>query len=342
MEKLAQQKRHSAGKRLIGTIDRKDLFLKIISLCLGTLLWYFVVGEDQVDMHIQVPIEVLNLPENLVISNQYKKQLDVTVRGPRSIIQDLKNRNISRPVDLSAAAPGAIVIKNTKESIPLPQGISVQQLQPANITLAIDRLIQKAIPIHPVTEGKVSRGYHLKSITLDPDKIIVSGPQTILTPALSLKTFVININNLNHSITLPVHINLSPAFVDLIGETVVVAKIEVMEKLVTKKISKIPVNVKDLKEGTKSVKLKPHSVTVVAEIAENLVRETPVPAMLFRAYVVAKDIKKPQDVDVVVDTVSVPGHEPITIKSYKPKKVRIIPLNKQKKKKTDKDKGKQG
>jgi len=327
MENLDQQKKHSFRHRLTGKANRKDLLFKILSLCLGTLLWYLVVGEDQVDMNIQVPIEILNLPENLVISNQFKRQLNVTVRGPRSIIQDLKNRNISRPVDLSTAEPGAIVIKNTKDSIPLPQGISVLQLQPANITLAIDRLIQKALPISPVTEGKVSPGYRLAKITLEPDKIVVTGPQTILNPSVSLKTYVINVNNLNHSITLPVHLNLPAEFIDLIGETMVVAKIEVKEKMVTKTIKNIPINVRD---SPHSVKIKPHTLSVVAEVAENLIRDTPVPSMLFRAYVNANNIEKPQEVVVTVNGVSVPGHEPITIKSHKPLKVRVSPAKKAK------------
>ncbi len=336
MEKLDQQEKRSFRRRLTGKASRKDLLLKIISLCLGTLLWYFVVGEDQVDMNIQVPIEILNLPANLAISNNFKKRLDVTVRGPRSIIQNLKNRNISRPVDLSTAEPGAIVIKNTKESIPLPQGISVLQLQPANITLTIDRLIQKALPITTVTEGKVSPGYVLDKITLEPDKIVVTGPQAVLNPARSLKTYVINVNNLNHSITLPVHLNLPVEFIDLIGETVVVAKITVKEKMITKTIRKIPVNAR---ESSQSVKIRPHTISVVAEIAENLIRDTPVPAMLFRAYVNANDIQKTQEMPVVVTGVSVPGHEPITIKSHKPLKVRVSPVKKpQPKKESNKKK----
>ena len=43
----------------------KNWILKLISLTLATMLWYFVVGEDQVDINIKVPIEILNLPANL-------------------------------------------------------------------------------------------------------------------------------------------------------------------------------------------------------------------------------------------------------------------------------------
>jgi len=323
MEKLAQQKKQSLTQKLIGTTNRMDLLLKIVSLCLGTLLWYFVVGEDQVDMNIQVPIEVLNLPEDLVISNQFKKELDVSIRGPRSIIQELRQRNITRPIDLSDAEPGTRVINNENDSIPLPRGISVLQLQPANITLSIDRLIQKQIPIHAVTEGEVSPGFKLQQISLDPNKIVVSGPKTVIESELALKTYVINLDGLNHSITLPVHLDLSPEFINLIGETVVVAKIEVQEKFVKKTVSKIPINVKD---ATRPVIVEPSSITVVAQIPENLVRDTPVPAMLFRAYINAKDIQQPRDVPVFVNGVTVPGHEPITIESHSPLKVRITPV----------------
>ena len=323
MENLAQQKKQPLTQWLVGKISRKDLLLKIVSLCLGSLLWHFVVGEDRVDMNIQVPIEVLNLPENLVISNQYKKELEVSVRGPRSAIQELRNRNISRPIDLSKATPGTIVIKNDNDSIPLPRGITVLRLQPANITLSIDQLVQKQIPIHPVTEGEVSPGYRLQQITLDPDQIIVSGPKALMDSELALKTYVINLDGLNHSITLPVHLNLSPELVDLIGETVVVAKIEVQEKFVKKTVSKIPINVKD---ASRPVIVEPNSITVVAEIPENLFRDTPVPAMLFRAYVNAKDITQPRTVPVIVNGVTVPGHEPIIIKSHEPLKVRVSPV----------------
>jgi len=322
MEKPVQKKNASLIRRLVPRANSKDLLLKVLSLCLGTLLWYLVVGEDQVDMNIQVPIEVLNLPESLVIANQYKKELDVTIRGPRSLIQELRNRNISRPVDLSKAVPGTIIIKNTKESIPLPRGISILQLQPANITLSIDQLIQKQIPVHAVTEGEVAEGYTLKKISLDPDKIIVSGPRSVVDSELALKTYVINLDNLDHSTTLPVNLNLTPEFINLIGETVVVATIELQENFVTKTVQGIPINAKDAQQP---VTLEPDTLSVVADIPQNLVRDTPVPAMLFRAYVNAKDIRQPQEVPVIVNGVNVPGHAPIVIKSRSPLKVRIIP-----------------
>ncbi|MFH1020288.1 MAG: YbbR-like domain-containing protein, partial [Pseudomonadota bacterium] len=85
MEKLAQQ--------IIRRLPTPNLLnwpnnwgLKLISLIFAILLWYFVVGEDKVDTTVYIPVEIVNLPKELVISNQFKKQLEATVSGPRGLI----------------------------------------------------------------------------------------------------------------------------------------------------------------------------------------------------------------------------------------------------------------
>jgi len=302
---------------------QKNWLLKVISLCLAIMLWYFVVGEDQVDITIQIPIEVINLPSTLTISNQYKKNIEVSVRGPRSLIQDLKNRNITRPVDLSEAKPGTIVIKNDEKSIPFPKGITVLRLQPANITLLLDELVQKTFPIEPVTEGEPAKGYELTKLYVDPDQLVISGPKSIIDKDITLKTYVINLNGLDRSTTLQVHLNLNQEFLDLVGETVVNAVLEVREKLAERTIENIPVNVR---ESNLPVTIQPNTITVRAKIPEKLIQDTPELAMLFRASVSAKDIKTPRQVPVTVNGVNVPGHDPVQVLSMEPKEVTVTPL----------------
>jgi YbbR domain-containing protein len=304
-------------------ITQKNWLLKVISFCLAVMLWYFVVGEDQVDITMQVPIEVINLPSSLTISNQFKKNIEVAVRGPRSLIQDLKNRNISRPVDLSNAQPGAIVVKNDEQSIPFPKGVTVLRLQPANITLLLDKLVQKTFPIEPVTEGEVAKGFELKNIYLDPDQLVISGPKSTVDKDVALKTYVINLDGLDRSTTLQVHLNLDQDFLDLIGETVVTAVLEVREKLEERTVENIPVNVR---ESNVPVTVQPNSITVNARIPVNLISDTPELAMLFRASVSAKDIKDSRRIPVSVNGVNVPGHDPVQVISMEPEEVLVTPL----------------
>ncbi len=321
MEKLA---RFNKGRLndFFTRIRLKEWALKVLSLCLAVFLWYFVVGEDQVDINISVPIEALNLPADLVISNQYKKDIEASIRGPRSIIQELRNQNITRPVDLSKAVPGTMVVKNESDSIPFPNGITVLRLQPANTTLLIDKLIQKDLPIHPVIEGEPMAGYTLTGVKLNPETLMVSGPKNILDAHLALKTYVINLDGLSHSTTLQVQLNLTPEMLNLIGETIVSVEITVAERMLKKTVRGIPVNVRDADGPVKTV---PGTVAVEAEIPENLIRDTPELVMLFRASVGAKNIQLPKQVKVNVTGVSVPNHAPVKIIAIAPDTVSLQP-----------------
>lgn len=301
----------------------KNWILKAVSLCLAVMLWYFVVGEDQVDMNIQVPIEIINLPANLTIANEYKKNIDVAVRGPRSVILDLRNRNITRPVDLSSAQPGTIVIKNDERSIPLPKGILVQRLQPTNITLLLDQLTQKNFPIKTVTEGKPAPGYELGKISIDPDHLIISGPRAILENEQSLKTYAINLNGLDHTTTIQVHLNLKPEFFDLIGETVVTAQVEIKEKLEERTVEVAPVAAG---EPHAPVTIKPQTVNVLALFPQNLLKKTTNLSTLLEATVATEAVTSESTVPVVVTGRNVQGHAPIKVLSVTPAEVLLTPI----------------
>ncbi|MCI5190511.1 MAG: YbbR-like domain-containing protein, partial [Candidatus Electrothrix sp. AS4_5] len=188
--------------------------LKLVSLALGILVWFLAVGTDQMDTSLRIPIEVLNLPKNLVIYNQYQKEISVTLRGPRGIIQEVRNRPPALSLDLSKAEPDTIVLNTETLTFPLPSGISIVRMQPASITLSIDKLVEREIPITAITEGYVADGYILKEVSLNPENILVAGPESLISQEHTLKTYVINLSGLNHSTTLPVHLDLSPEFIE--------------------------------------------------------------------------------------------------------------------------------
>jgi YbbR domain-containing protein len=199
----------------------------IISLILSAVLWYNVGGEKTVDTSVMIPVEVLNLPRDLVISNQFKRQLEVTVHGPRSLILGIDQKQISRRIDLANATPGTSVISNDVESITVPRGITVLRVQPATIILSLDKLISKQFPINPVTVGNPLPGYVLEGLRMEPNVITITGPESVLVKHEVLRTREIDLNNINKSLQVQVPLDLDPAIVDLIGETTITADIAV-------------------------------------------------------------------------------------------------------------------
>lgn len=245
----------------------KDWLLKFISLVLAVVLWYYVGGEDRVDKNVMIPIEIINLPRDLVISNQFKKEIEVTVSGPRSLILEMTNRAITRQVDLSAATPGTMVIENDNEHVPVPRGITVQRVQPSSIILSLDKLIQKKFPVSARTVGKVADGYDIKSLKIDPDVITITGPLTILSQFDELYTKAINLAGMKESIQLQMPLELDPAIIELIGETSVTAELSIGLETVTKTMTGLVVHA--VIDGVKR-DVKPETVRVTANIPKKL------------------------------------------------------------------------
>jgi len=263
MEKLAQQVIKQSKR--IQWAWSKDWVLKLVSLFFALFLWYFVSGEDRVDMTVPIPVEIVNLPRNLVISNTFKGQLDVTVSGPRGLIRSIGRLNISRSIDLSKAAPGNVVVRNELDSIAFPRGIQVLRIQPTHIILLLDQLIQKEIPIKPIIGEAPPETFRLKGITLEPDRINLSGPDAVIGKLFSLKTMPIDLSDIQGSTTRQVSLNLTPKIAELIGEPTVTAKIEVQERLADATAKGVPVQAMGLTDHL-AAKITPSAVTVELQV----------------------------------------------------------------------------
>lgn len=216
----------SGVKNLTHFISR-DWMLKFISLILAIILWFYVGGEDRVDKNVMIPVEIINLPRDLVISNQFKKEIEVSVSGPRALILEMNKKAVTRQVDLSSATPGSMVIENGNHDIPVPRGVTVQRVQPSSIILSLDKLVQKELPVSARTVGRLADGYYIKSLKTEPNVITITGPLTTLSMVDELFTKAINLSGVKSSAQLQVPLELDPVIVELIGETSVTANLVV-------------------------------------------------------------------------------------------------------------------
>ena len=291
----------------------------LISLFLAVVLWYNVGGEQTVDTSVMIPVEVLNLPRELVISNQFKKEIEVAVNGPRTMIMEIENRQITRQIDLSDATPGTRVVTNDVSSIDLPRGIDVLRIQPDSIILSLDKLVKKTFPINPVTTGTPMVGYILQRLRMDPEVISITGPETVLSRHQVLRTKVINIAGLNRSVQTQVPLDLEPAIVELIGETTVTADISIGLEVVQKEYS-LPFT-----PPADSVEKTPAKVRVIASVPQYLIDQKIKIEDFLQVLVVVDEENNRALVKVL------PGRElelPVEIIRVDPEVIRLTPKSK--------------
>jgi len=237
--------------------------LKIISLIFAILIWYFVVGEDKVDTTIYIPVEIVNLPRDMVIANQFKKQVEATISGPRGLISGINRQRITRTINLAKATPGTMVIRNEPETIQFPRGIIVSRIQPTHITLVIDELLEKELPVQGRVTGEPAPGYELAGVLFEPQTIRISGPRAIIGNEKILTAKPVDVSEMKNSASLQTHLELRPALLELMGETMVTAKVLIREKTVERTISDVPVRILE-NDRAKSSNIEPARISIRA------------------------------------------------------------------------------
>jgi diadenylate cyclase len=130
-----QQKKNaekSWPKKLIEDLPRKGLFFLLVCL-----LWVFVIGLRQGEVVFDIPIEYYSVPQNLAITGEPPKELNVRLKGSQRLLLSLKPDQIRVRVDLSKTHKGTNQISLSEANIDAGPGISVSNYYPRNIRLQL-------------------------------------------------------------------------------------------------------------------------------------------------------------------------------------------------------------
>ncbi len=258
---MKRQLKNIGGERLVSVVSN-DWLIRLVSLVLAVVLWAFVGREHRIDKNVMIPVEIINLPQNLVIANHYKKEIEVSVSGPRSSIADM-SKSVVRQVNLARALPGTLVVDNTNDAISVPREVTVKRIQPPSIILSLDKLIKKDVPIEVRTIGQISKDYFLIAKTASPQSISITGPSTVLAQVEKIFTKTFDLTGMTHSVHMQTPLELSPQLISLIGETSVTVDLKIMPDATPAVIENVPV---EGVLGTEKVAVEPALVQVKAMV----------------------------------------------------------------------------
>ncbi|HUJ14721.1 MAG TPA: CdaR family protein [Thermoanaerobaculia bacterium] len=153
--------------------------LKLLALLLAFTLWFVVSAprrESVIERAYAVPLTLVGMPRDLVITTPVPDSVSVRLRGRTSDLRSLSSSNLEVPLDLRTLVPGTIAITIRPQAINVPPGVEVVSLDPANVTFRAEEVRQKIVPIRPFLVGDPPAGYTVGDATLNPDHALISGP----------------------------------------------------------------------------------------------------------------------------------------------------------------------
>lgn len=159
----------------------KNLGLKLISLLLAAIVWWYVSvpRREQVrERIVKASLSLVGVPPTFVITTtDIPDSVSVRVRGRKSDLRALASQSLEASADLSSInQSGEVEITIRAQHINVPDEIEVVSIQPNKVRFRVEQLRQRAVPIRPYLEGTAPVGYIVGQAVADPPLALVSGP----------------------------------------------------------------------------------------------------------------------------------------------------------------------
>jgi YbbR domain-containing protein len=163
--------------------------LKLVSLVLATFTWIFVRGITNESRIVQsVPLEI-RPRSSLALLSASVSAVNVVVSGTRDDVRQASRTDLSALLDLSRDdRVGEFQVPIPLRSVRHPPRLQVVQVDPAQVLVRVDEMIERDATVVPQFEGDAAGGLAIESFSVKPPQVRVRGPKKVLETVVTLET----------------------------------------------------------------------------------------------------------------------------------------------------------
>lgn len=147
-------------------------------------VWIFAVTQSDPTVTQPYPqpidIEIIGLDPNLTIVNEISQEVDLTIRAPSSIFNQLENdpNLINVTLDLSGLDSG---VHNLTPQVNINLSpAQVVRMEPSTVFVKLDSIISKQFDIEVNMIGNPAIGFDVEEPELSQETVTISGPESVI------------------------------------------------------------------------------------------------------------------------------------------------------------------
>ena len=214
-------------------------------MLLGALLFWLLSPFEPAqslslnEIDILIPVDPYKLPEGLTLAGPALKEIEIRVKGPPEDLEALR-RNVPRyPLDLSAAAVGVESIAIDPDLIPMPAGIQITRVNPAYLSVRVDRLVKKQVPVRVAISGEPASSYSINGTTAEPSMLFICGPKTAVDLIDEIFTKPVDVTGRSETFKKEIAVDLAQGVETCSASGIVLAEIYLAAKVATRRFEGI-------------------------------------------------------------------------------------------------------
>lgn len=314
------------GEKFMGLRElvTHDFWRKLVALFLALLLYLAIAARLRSDERFSdVPV-ALNLPSNVVRRDSEPLKVTLAVRGNRVRLAELNPAalRVRADIDGTSFVPGELYkLRLRPDDVSgLPHGIRVVDINPRDLTVNLEAVITKKVPIRPRFDSlsMLPLDYMVSNTRFTPSNVVLSGPESLLDSVNAVYTDPIPIDNqVTESFEYRVAVRIPDGVKSDRGKVDV--QVDVVKAVTMRTFYAVPLMTVQSPENAKRLSPKsvePKTVTVTLSGPKGVL--SMMHSDELKAYLDLDKLDKPGSFQVDVKVVLESAHPDVAVKSFLP------------------------
>jgi YbbR domain-containing protein len=249
---------------------RLNVYFKVLAVVLAVFVWFLArKSGEPIQMSFYAPVVFKNVSPSFQVTSDPPQVNIVVLTNSRD---SFNPQEIQAVLDLNKAQEGTLSYVLTENHILSPVKVEITRINPSQITVRLEELIEKSFSIKPRYQGTPKKGYLMRDIRIIPDTLTMRGPRSVLENLEHVSAHEIELEGLNESVTMRVDLDLPTGNVQIIDQDVdfYSAEITIDSLPIKKRFSEVPVFLRNM--DYVSV-INPGTFNVFVEGPEDLIQE---------------------------------------------------------------------
>lgn len=264
---------------------KRKHILKGFSVFFAFFLWLYVLSSAQTKGEKIVKL-VYKAPSGYSVKNQPVGEITYAISGPRVFVRSIMSDDEKLTVDLQK------IFKKNKTryeinvaelGMTFPFGVELTRVQPSRLIVKLEKSLIKEIPVKKMLIGEVPSDHKMVGSSIEPKKILVEGPISLVRKIKFVETGPIELNGLTGDSSLKVpllrpdeRIMLEDEFVEFkytihpTRANMILKKIPVkfLSSKLIKHVDRRNVNLMVLADNKEKFKYGTEDINVIAEVPD--------------------------------------------------------------------------
>jgi hypothetical protein len=178
-----------------------DFPVAALASLIALLLWFHVITEKEYTEEVDVPLTVDDQPQGLVLLSAPPPTVRLKIRGTgKELLKyNLGRARRSASVVAANAARGEMVYSLSEEDLELPYGLSLVEIFDGELRLDFDSRAKKSVRVRPRATGSPEEGYTVLEKMVEPERISLSGPETLMRHVEEVETMPLDVGGRSES-----------------------------------------------------------------------------------------------------------------------------------------------